>query len=121
MSLARIHFTVEFQVPAERREEFKTLARRLASEVEATEPDTVAYCWYFDANEERCRVREIFETSEAMIAHVQAPAVAEILPQLLEIAPLTVFEVYGDLSPEAEEAVAELGPLRYGTFTGFMR
>ena len=59
--------------------------------------------------------------SDAMLAHLNAPAVQEILPQLMGMAPLSLFEVYGELSAEAETAVADLAPRRFGSFTGFMR
>jgi len=74
---------------------------------------------YFIEDETTCYTAEWHTSSESMLAHLQN--VGDILPKLLAHSDIARFEVFGNPSAQASEAVKGLGAQIYGYFGGFTR
>jgi quinol monooxygenase YgiN len=116
-----IHFRAEFIVKDGKLKEYKKLVRNMSKVVEANEPDTVSYRFYFDRAETKCIVHEIYANSEAVFAHNNAFASQAILPKISSVSRLSKFEVYGNPSKKLQKVLTSFSPDTYNLFTGFSR
>ena len=55
-------------ITADSRVRYKKLVRKISKLAEANEPDTLGYYFYFNRDETRCVVHEIFANSDAVTA-----------------------------------------------------
>lgn len=121
----QIQQTVEFTIEDDNKlEEFKKFAQELANAVNKTEPGTKSYRWYLsDKDNKKCIVSELYESSDAALAHLNGKAVEDILvPKIFSIAKITRFESYGNPSKELEEELAKLSSNNYHSLRiGFTR
>lgn len=95
-------------------ESFKTLAQEAVVAVRG-EAGAVQYDWFFNDDQTQCVVLEKYENSEAVLAHLGNTGA--VIGRLglgggLEI------EVFGELSPELQRALAGVNPATYVSFTG---
>lgn len=95
--------------------EFKRLA---AQALEVTKGDAAAlqYDWFFNADETECVVRETYENSDAILAHMAD--LGDLLGKLVEAGGGLKIEAFGPVSPQLAEAAAALQPAIYGYFQG---
>jgi quinol monooxygenase YgiN len=105
----RVLLNVGLTIHAGKLDAFQAVARTM---VEATrkEPGTLGYEWYISRDGSRCHVIETYADSNALVAHLAGPAVKEGVPQILTMASITGFQVYGDPGPQATEVLAGFGP-----------
>ena len=89
--------------------------------VEANEPDTISYQFYFDKSETKCIVHETYTNPEAVFAHIDGVASNTVLPKIRDISRITRFEVYGSVNNKLRKAMEGLNPQTYLLFTGFNR
>ena len=94
---------------------FKELANK-AIDIAKTEPGTLQYDWFFNADETSCVVREAYANSDAVLAHMGN--LGELLGQLAELGGGLEIEAFGNVSPQLLEAAAALQPVIYGFFQG---
>lgn len=116
-----IHYTVEFTLKQDARDRFESLAEECISRVRRDEPNTLGYEWYITADGSKCHIDEWFKDSDAMLEHLGGSVVTEVLPKLLEAGEITGFDVHGELSPKAEEALAAFGTRNFQPLAGFTR
>jgi quinol monooxygenase YgiN len=116
-----IHFRAEFIIKDGKIREFKKLVRHMSRVVEANEPNTLSYRFYFDRNETKCVVHEIFSNSEAVFAHNNGFASQTILPKIFRVSRIGKFEVYGNPSKKLQKVLTNFSPETYNLFTGFTR
>lgn len=121
MKHGMIHFRAEFIIKDGKIREYKKLVRRMTRVVKANEPDTLSYCFYFDRNETKCIVHELFANSEAVFAHNNGFASQTILPKIFSISKIGKFEVYGNPSKKLQKVLTSFNPETYNLFTGFTR
>ena len=114
-----IQYTLEWTIKPGGLEAFKELAHKAIKLVQESEPDMKGYQWYFNDDASKCYTAEWQSSSESLLAHLQN--VGEILPEILGHSDITRFEVFGNLSPQALEAVKGLGANVFGYFNGFTR
>jgi quinol monooxygenase YgiN len=88
-------------IPANNLAEFKRIAAQTLASAEG-EAGTLQYDWFFNDDETACPVRETYQDSAAVLAHVAN--LGDTLGQLLELSGDHAFEVLGDPSPELVEA-----------------
>ena len=98
---------------------FKELANEAVNLVRDNEPEMKGYQWYFNDDETTCYTAEWHTSSESMLAHLQN--VGDILPKLLAHSDISRFDVFGNPSALASEAVKGLGAQVFGFFDGFTR
>jgi hypothetical protein len=102
----QIQVTARFaNIPSGNIAEFTRLAAR-AMELTRGEAGALQYDWFLDDDGSRCIVREAYQDSDAVLAHVAG--LGEVVGQLLEVGGGCSFEVCGDPSPELVEATSGL-------------
>ncbi len=93
--------------------------------VKAGEPETTLYKWYIDVSNLRCFLVETMLSDESMLQHLQN--IASVLPGLLAIAPITEWEICGNLSKQVSETVKAIARennvtlINCGYVSGFAR
>ncbi|MHC4935975.1 MAG: putative quinol monooxygenase [Planctomycetota bacterium] len=117
----QIHFTVEFEVPADFRERFMELATQLERTTATDEPDTLAYQWFWNEDRTRVIVRELFADRAAVLTHFSSAAFNTCLPEITERCVVVRFEVCGDAGEEILGGLKELGAVHYAPWQGFVR
>lgn len=103
------------RIPSDNLSEFKRLAGE-ALTVTAEDPGVLQYDWFFNADESKCVVREIYADSDAVLTHLGM--VGELLGKLIEVGGGMEIEVFGDPSDALLEATAALQPTIYAYFQG---
>ncbi|MGH9975759.1 MAG: putative quinol monooxygenase [Nitrososphaeraceae archaeon] len=116
-----IHFRAEFIIKDGKIKEYKRLLLNMSRVVEANEPDTLGYRFYFDRAEIKCIVHEIYANLEAVFAHNNGLASQTILPKIFSVAKISKFEVYGNPSKKLQKVLTRFSPETYNLFTGFSR
>jgi len=116
----QIDFRAEFIIKDGKLEEYKKLVQEMSRVVEANEPDTLSYRFYFDRSETKCIVHETYRNSDAVFAHNNGLASQTILPKILSVS-INRFEVYGNPSEELRKVITSFNPQTYSLFTGISR
>lgn len=116
-----IHFRAEFIIKDGKLKEYKKLVRNMSKVVEANEPGTLSYRFYFDTDEAKCVVDEIYTNSETVFAHNNSFASKTILPKIFSISRIVKFEVYGNPSKKLQKVLTSFSPETYNLFDGFSR
>ena len=116
-----IHFRAEFIIKDGKMKEYKKLVQNMSRVVEANEPDTISYRFYFDRDETKCVVHEIYANSEAVFTHNNGLASQTILPKIFSVSRIVKFEVYGNPSKKLQKILASFSPETYNLFAGFSR
>ena len=116
MRTDQIHYTLQFDVPDGNMAAFEALADEAIAQTR-DEPDTLVYRWQKGSSGSNVQLHERFTDEAAMGAHMAAAT--EIFGRLLEVAPMTRFDVHGDLSPESTEALEGFGATIYSGWRGY--
>jgi quinol monooxygenase YgiN len=90
--------------------EFMKVAAQ-AMEIAKSEPGVLQYDWFFDDTQTVCLVRETYQDSEALLAHITT--MGEALDTLSQLGGGCELEMFGDPSPQLVEVTA---PLRRSIF-----
>jgi quinol monooxygenase YgiN len=114
-----VSYVVQMTIQDGGLETFKELARGFIASVEANEADTLTYQWWLDEDSSVALLYENFTDSDALLTHLGN--VGPSLGALLEVAPITRFEAFGELSEAAREAIAPFGTVHFSHFGGFNR
>jgi quinol monooxygenase YgiN len=117
----QIHIRAEFFIKEGKVEEYKNLVQDMSRAVEANEPDTVDYLFYFNKDETKCIVHETYANSGAVLAHNNSVASQTILPKIFSVSKISRIEVYGNPSEELQKVLKNFGSQTYYPFTGFSR
>ena len=117
--MADVEYLFELSIKEGKLAEFKEKAAGYTDAVRSGEPGTLEYQWWLSEDGSRCLLKEAFDSSESLLKHLEN--VGPALPDLLEIAPITRFEVFGDVSAEARAALEPLGAQHFGHLVGFER
>jgi len=120
MTKPGVYFIVDLAIAAGKLDQFQAIAEDMVAGTRE-ENGAVAYEFYLDAEQQRCRLIEIYSGSDAALAHCQGRVVQELVPKLLGVSTLTGFAVYGDLSAEAAELLTQVGAQLFTTWRGFNR
>lgn len=116
-----IHFRAEFIIKDGKMKEFKKLVRNMSKLVESNEPGTLSYRFYFDREETKCVVHEIYTNAEAVFAHNNGLASQTILPKIFSVSRIVKFEIYGKPSNKLQKILTNFSPKTYNLFAGFSR
>lgn len=122
MSNGKIRVVAHFEINPGGRSEFERLAKEAAGYADENEPETLVYDWYVADDGETARIYEVYESSEALLAHLGGKIGTEILPPIMKAAPMTRVDLFG---PASDQLVAAAGnfpaTLFGGRFTGLSR
>lgn len=116
-----VHFRAEFTISEGKIKEYKKLIKEMSKLVEANEPDTINYQFYFVKSETMCTVCETYMNSEAVFFHINGVASQTVLPKIHDISRITKFEVHGTTTKKLQKAMERLNPQIYVPFAGFNR
>ncbi len=108
MTKSTVCFVVALKINPGKLNAFQGIAQSMIS-ASKKEPGTLGYDWYFSADRDRCRVLETYSNQDAVLTHLNGPAVQEGVPRILEVATVTGFEVYGDPGETAAKLLAAFG------------
>lgn len=75
------------------------------AEAAATEPGTLRYDWYTDANPAVLVVLEEYTDGEAAFAHNRH--CADLLGRAMELAEITSLHIHGEIEPEVADWIAQ--------------
>ena len=103
----QIQVTVELSIVAGKTNEVKQQIPTLVQMVKMTESECISYEWFLNEEKNKCYILEGFSNSEALLAHLIN--VGPSLPALFANAPITRWEIFGDLSDEVREAILPIG------------
>jgi quinol monooxygenase YgiN len=120
-----LHIVVKMNILSGKLNELKAMIPNINTHVKAGEPETTLYKWYIDETNLRCYLVETMTSDESMLQHLQN--IASVLPGLLAIAPITEWEIYGNLSVPVLETVKAIARennvtlINTGYISGFTR
>lgn len=105
----QIRAVAHFEINPGERIEFERLAKEAAAYADGNEPGTLTYDWYVANDDKTARIYELYESSEALLAHLGGKVGTEILPPIIQVAPMTAVDIFGRAS-ERLVAVAQNFP-----------
>lgn len=111
--MANVRFTIELTVAHNEVDTFKKLAREMNTIVRYNEPETIQCQWFFHEGDDKWYLTETFVDSDAFLKHLEDTGPK--LEEILEIAEVSRFEVFGELCHSAKSCIASFG-VKYFTF-----
>jgi autoinducer 2-degrading protein len=120
MSKNAVYFLVSFKINEGKFEAFKEIAQAMIAFTQK-EPGTLAYEWYFAADQTRGRLVETYADQNAAAAHMTGPAVKDLVPKIRELSTIAGFEVYGDPGLQASEVLSKIGAEMFQRWNGLDR
>lgn len=111
--MATVKFTIELTVDHHQVDRFKRLAKEMNSIVRCHEPETIQCQWFFHEGDDKWYLSETFASSNAFLKHLEDAGPK--LEEIFEIAEVSRFEVFGELSHAAKSVIATFG-VKYFTF-----
>lgn len=105
--MAAVKFTIELTVVHSQMDTFKKLAREMNAIVQCNEPETIQCQWFFHEGDDKWHLSEMFTNSDAFLKHLEDTG--SKLEEILEIAEVSRFEVFGELSYAAKAVIAGFG------------
>src|ERR1041385_454978 len=120
MTKPGVYFIVDLAITDGKVEEFQTIAESMVAGTQE-EAGALAYEFYLDADQQHCRLIEIYVDSDAALAHSKGGVVQVLVPRLLGVSEINGFSVYGDLSADAANLLTQMGAQLFKTWHGFNR
>lgn len=117
--MSKIWYLIQFTIADGKVDEFKKKGDAYVEATRNNEPDTLVYEWWIGEDGKHALLLEEFTSSEALLTHFGN--VGPSLPDLLAIAPITRFELFGTANEAAREAVNSLGAVHFAHYNGFQR
>jgi quinol monooxygenase YgiN len=99
---------------------FKQLVPKLVAAV-ADEPGTLVYEWSFHPDQKAYNVMEVYQNSDALIAHLKHLTSTDFLKELGQVRKITNAIVFGSPDAQVKEALTRLDPVYTSHIDGFMR
>src|SRR5271169_4064640 len=87
---------------------FRQLVPRLVAAVAAEEPGTLGYEWSFHPDQKTYNVMEVYQNSDALVAHNKHIAATDFLKELGQVRKITNTIVFGSPDAQVKEALARL-------------
>lgn len=88
----QIIFTINLDVVEGKAESLKMLLDSMVPAVKASEPNTILYQYFMSADSKKVTLIEVYPTSEAAIAHMEAFAVSPFQEEFLNSLVITSFK-----------------------------
>lgn len=118
----QIRVVAHFEINPSERDEFERLAKQAATYADENEPGTLTYDWYVANDEKTARIFELYESSEALLAHLGGKVGTEILPPIMQVAPMTAVDIFGRASEQLIAAAQNFPATLFGErLTGLSR
>jgi quinol monooxygenase YgiN len=115
----QIYWILEVAIQPGMLEDFRAVAKDLIASSES-EPGTLGYEYYLNADNTACHIYERYKDSAAVATHVKS--FARFAERFMQSCTPTRFHIYGTPSEEVKAALAELNPVYFSTpIGGFSR
>jgi quinol monooxygenase YgiN len=115
MTNKKLQLSARMKIREGKLEGFKRQAAVCISYVKETDPGTLQYDWFVNSDNTKCEIREVYESSEALLAH--RANLREPLRILFEqYATDHSVVIYGDPTPEVMQSAAKMGDSRHIPF-----
>jgi len=111
----RLKITARISLDPDQTDELESLARKCIERVRNEDPGTLQYDWFLREDRSECVVRETYEDSEALLAHLDN--LGDLLEDLNRIGTVSV-DLFGDPSDELLEAMSDTDTTVYGYIDG---
>lgn len=111
--MATLKLTIELTVVHSEVDTFKKLVKEMNAMIRCNEPETIQCQWFFHEGDDKWYLTEMFTDSDAFLKHLED--VGPKFEELLEVAEVSRFEVFGHLSHTAKSAIASFG-VKYFTY-----
>ena len=99
---------------------FRQLVPRLVAAV-AEEPGTLVYEWSFHPDQKTYNVMEVYQNSDALVAHLKHVTSTDFLKELGQVRKTTNAIVFGSPDAQVKEALTRLDPVYTSHIDGFIR
>lgn len=117
-----IYFWVEFAIATGKLDEFKGVLQETIQLLEREDVATQSFQCFLSKDGTVCHIQECYQDSQAVLDHFGfARRAGGILTKMLQFARLVRTEVHGNLTPDAEAAVARFGGVPFPYWHGFTR
>jgi quinol monooxygenase YgiN len=113
-----ISWVFEAAIKPDGLDDYRALAREIAADNEAAEPDQTIFEWFIDDHD--VHIYERYTDSAAAVFHVQR-FVANFAERFLSLCTPTRMSVYGEPSDALKEAIAGFNPRYLGSVAGHAR
>lgn len=114
-----VSWVIELAVKPGQLDAFKQLMEEMVAGT-SSEPGTLNYEWYVSDDDGTVHIFEKYESSEAMVTHVNG-FLEKWAERFMGCVDPTRFFVYGNPSPAARELLAPFGGTYLGPWGGFAR
>jgi quinol monooxygenase YgiN len=101
-------------------ENFRQLVPKLVAAV-AEESGTLVYEWSFHPDQKTYNVMEVYQNSDAIVAHLKHLTSTDFLKELGQVRKTTNAIVFGSPDAQVKEALTRLDPVYTSHIDGFMR
>jgi quinol monooxygenase YgiN len=115
-----VRLTVNLTVNEGQIDAFKRIAKTM-TEGTKSEPGTLGYEWFAEADGKRFRLVETYADAGAIEAHFTGPVVQEWVPKLAAVCAVDGFEIYGDPGPKVAAMAAGFGAVIFEYWMGIDR
>ncbi len=115
-----VAFTYTGEVLPGQMDNFKQLASKVVAAVAAEEPGTLAYEWTLRPDGKTFDVIEIYQNSDAVVAHVKH-VLSTFGKDLGQVQKAVQLVVYGSPEPQAKQVLAQFKPVYQAPVDGFTR
>jgi quinol monooxygenase YgiN len=99
---------------------FRQLVPKLVAAV-ADEPGTLVYEWSFHPDQKTYNVMEVYQNSDALVAHLKHLTSTDFIKELGQVRKTTGAIVFGQPDAQLKEALTRLDPVYTSHIDGFMR
>jgi quinol monooxygenase YgiN len=99
---------------------FRQLVPKLVAAV-AEEPGTLVYEWSFHPDQKTYNVMEVYQNSDALLAHLKHLTSTDFLKELGQVRKTTGAIVFGQPDAQVKETLTRLDPVYTSHIDGFMR
>ena len=97
--MSKIQVSAKFRIPKGMLEEFKEYAAECLKQVKEKESETLQYDWFLNSDRTECEIREMYQSSEAILRHQSN--IREPLQELFKkFGSPSSLVIYGDPSTE---------------------
>lgn len=117
--MAAVKFSIELTVDSSRIDEFKRLAKEMNTIVRCNEPHRIQCQWFFREGDNKWYLTEMFADSDAFLMHLEEAGYK--LQEIFEVAEVSRFEVFGELSLSAKAVIASFGVKYFTPWDGVTR
>lgn len=113
-----IQYSIVWTLPQGKADEFKKLVAE-AVEIARNKSPVTSYHWYFNEDESRCGLIEVYPDPSAIVPHLSV--VGDVLTKMLSISKISRFDVFGSLDTDTRERIMNMGARLYLPWRGFTR